>query len=380
MKENCLCIRNYINSDPSSKNHSRYRKELVAKIDDPGVMDKSSILADDSPLRKEAQIIIDAFESVTNGMENTEALIRLGTINKNSVFASWKYLTLAVKSFYDRNFESMEGFLTSIEKDAPPEKLIPVLLHLADIKPLDSANRSLKNFLNLIQKDRSIFTDTRELLKDALSNDMEDLFSETVVLLVRDVKKRNPEAAEKLALWSIIESSDRDFSQTYLMRNYKTIFGQSRGLQLFAHALAAIEPDISVLFWIQSLTARLKQGDTTRLEAAAYVKIISDQIDRALIEKQIEKQDKDFFDGFSNLITRMHQECSIYFPDIISGKTGSNPFETFKLLRNEIVGTHTLLKPEPSNSVQSQETDTLHSDRLTQTVKKKKDPIQLSLF
>lgn len=378
MKENCLCIRNYINSNQSSKNHSRYRKELVTKIDDPGVMDKSSILADDAPLRKEAQIIIDAFESVTNGMENTEALIRLGTINKDSVFASWKYLTLAVKSFYDRNYERMEGFLTSIEKDAPPEKLIPVLLHLAGIKPLDSVNRSLKNFLNLIQKDRSIFSDTRELLKDALSNDMEDLFSETVVLLVRDVKKRNPEAAEKLALWSIIEASDKDFSQTYLMRNYKTIFGQARGLQLFAHALAKIEPDISVLFWIQSLTARLKQGDTTRLEAAAYVKIISKQIDGALTGEQIEKQDKAFFDGFSNLITRLHQECSIYFPAIISDKSGNNPFETFHLLRDEIIGTHTLL--QPAHPVWSPETDNLHSDLLTQPIKKKKEPVQLSLF
>lgn len=84
MKENCLCIRNYINTDSSSAAFKDVREALVREINDPGVLDRSSILSDSSPLKKEAQIIIDAFEAVTNGMENPGAMEDLDSIDSRS--------------------------------------------------------------------------------------------------------------------------------------------------------------------------------------------------------------------------------------------------------------------------------------------------------
>ena len=371
MKENCLCIQNFISTDVSSENYSRYRKELMTALNDPAILDRSSLLADDAPLKKEAQIIIDAFESVTNGMENPEAISNLDKISNESVLAPWKFITLAIKSFYTQDYSSMDAFLQNIDEDTHPYQLGLMLLHLSGKKKISSLGKAKKRFILLIQEDRSIFQSTRDLLEDALANNMEELFIETAVLLVREIKRKDAEAAEKIALWSIREAAERDFSQTLFLRNYKLIFGQADGLSLFALALGSIEPDISILFWLQSLTSRLRRGDAFRSEIAAYFNIISEEIDDALRNEAIHTEEDDFVNGFDNMILRLYEECSIYFPDLVSDRNEKVSFDLFHTLKYEIAG-----EPSRRNTVPDRKTATHYGE----AVNRKKQPVQLTLF
>lgn len=377
MKENCLCIKNYINADRSSEDFTRYRNELIKEINDPGILDRSSILADNAPLKKEAQIVIDAFESVTNGMENPEALENLYKLDDSSVLASWKYITLAIKAFYSHNYKSMLDFLENIEENTPPKKLGIMLLHLSGLKEIPSPDRIQKKFISQIQQDRSILLSAREQIADALSSGMEELFIETTILFVREMKSRYPEAAEKLALWSIRQASMRDFSQSLFLSSYKMIFGKVKGLRLFALALKDTEPDISILFWLQSLIAQLRQGDASRDMAAAYMQIISQEIDFSLAQGYIEEEEKYFIDGFTSLVLRLHQECILYFPSFISEKQGTDPFDLFFKLKNEIAGdiftVYSGTRFNTKNRIKTGETQVDNSIR-------KKAPLQLSLF
>ena len=371
MKENCLCIQNFISTDTSSENYSRYRKELMTALNDPAILDRSTLLADDAPLKKEAQIIIDAFESVTNGMENPEAISNLDKISSESVLSPWKFITLAIRSFYNQDYSSMNTFLKDIDEDTPPYQLGLMLLHLSGRKDISSPDKAQKRFIRLIQKDRSIFQSTRDLLEDALANNMEELFIETAVLLVREIKRKNAETAEKIALWSIREAAERDFSQTLFLSSYKLIFGQADGLRLFALALGPVEPDISILFWLQSLTSRLRRGDAFRSEIAAYFNIISEEIDNALRNESIHTEEVDFVDGFDNMILRLYEECSTYFPDLVSERNEKVSFDLFHTLKYEIAG-----GSSNSNTVSGRKTDVHYG----QTINRKKQPVQLTLF
>ncbi len=352
---------------------------MARELNDPGILDRSSLLADDAPLKKEAQIIIDAFESVTNGMENPEALSSINEIDNNSVLASWKFITLAIKAFYKRDYRKMLHFIHKIEDNTPPKKLGILLLHLSEKERIVAPDNAQKRFIELIQKDRSIFQSTRDLIEDALSNDMEELFIETTILLVREVKRKDAETAKRIALWSIGEAAAKDFSQTLFLRSYKNIFGQAESLRLFALALRTGEPDISILFWLQSLTARIRQGDTSRTVAAAYFQIISDEIDNALGNGIMEIDDHDFREGFSSMILRLHQECSTYFPEIVSDPGGKRSFDLFHKLKHEITGDFSnmnTLEILPG-------TDTGHNHpgpSLKEPEGRKKQPVQLSLF
>ncbi len=374
MKENCLCIKNYISADISSENYSRYRRELMKELKDPFILDKSTLLADDAPLKREAQIIIDAFESVTNGMENMAALSDLEHIGESSVLAPWKFITLAIKAFYNQDYSSMNAFIRNIEKDTPPRRLGLLLLHLSGIKKIPSPEKREKKFIHLIQKDRSIFQSTRNLLEDALSHDMEDLFIETSILLVREIKSKNREAAERIALWSIREGAERDFSQAPFLGNYKLIFGKTVSLRLFALALKPIEPDISILFWLQSLTSRLRRGDASRTEIAAYFHIIAEEIDSAVQEGFMHEAEHDYMDGFNSMVQHVHEECRAYFPNIITKQEGRVSFDLFHAMKREITG-----KPGGSNSGEMVVQDTARAARRP-PLRRKSQPVQLSLF
>ncbi len=371
MKENCLCIQNFISTDMSSENYSRYRNELMTALNDPAILDRSSLLADNAPLKKEAQIIIDAFESVTNGMENPEAISNLDKISSESVLSPWKFITLAIKSFYNQDYSSMTAFLEDIDEETPPYQLGLMLLHLSGKIEISSPNKTQKNFIHLIQKDRSIYQSTRDLLEDALANNMEELFIETAVLLVREIKRKDAEAAERIALWSIKEAAERDFSQTLFLHNYKLIFGQADGLRLFALALGSVEPDISILFWLQSLTSNIRRGDASHTEIAAYFTIISEEIDGVLRNEAILAEEDDFINGFDNMILRLYEECSTYFPELVTGRNGKVSFDLFHTLKYEITG-------ESAGSPTVSERQTV--PHYEETGNRKKQPVQLTLF
>lgn len=366
MKENCLCIRNYINSNKNSADYKEIRDAFVREINDPGVLDRSTILSDSSRLKKESQIITDAFESVTNGMENPGVIEAMAEIEEDSPLISWKYVTLAIDAFYRRDFNRMINSLDMVEEISPAKKLRPVLLHLAGIKVLENPDKYQRYFINKVLEERSFFRDAVQQIKNAIEADAEDLFSETLLLAVRELKSEQPVEAERLALWSIRKASSRDFSQTYFLKHYKLIFGNAEALKLFAIAFNDTEPDIAVLFWLQSLSARLKTADISLVEAAAYIGIITLGLEKT------DTVDKDFFEAMNSLTMKLKQDLSLHFPFIELDSKEENPFIFLNKLNNAVLGND---EKKPS-----EKRDIGIKVKLSEIEGKQKQPVQLSLF
>jgi len=366
MKENCLCIRNYINSKKNSADYKEIRDALVRKITDPGVLDRSTILSDSSRLKKESQIIIDAFEAVTNGMENPGVIEAMDEIEEDSPLISWKYVTIAIDAFYRHDFSRMISNLDMVEEISPAKRIGTVLMHLAGIKTLVNPNKHQVHFIGKVLKEQPFFKDIVQQINSALEADAEDLFSEAVILAVRELKSKQPVEAEKLALWSIREASARDFSQTYFLKSYKQIFGNAETLKLFAIAFNSTEPDLAVLFWLQSLIARLKNADISLEETAAYIGIIV-----AGLEKT-ETVDEDFLGAMNSLTLKLKQDIILHFSFIELDSKEENPFIFLNKLKNAVYG-----KEEEKLSEKS---DIGISVKLADTEKKKKQPVQLDLF
>ncbi len=374
MKENCLCIRNYINTDRNSPDYEAERRNLASEITDPVVLDRSSLLPDDSPLKIESQIIMDAFEAVTNGMENPGVIEALEKVPEDSVLVSWKYITLAVKAFYDGDYGRMTGFLSSVEEFSPAKKLERVLLHLSGIKELEDPSKKELKLIKNIRQDRSLFSDARDQIKSALEDESEELFTETVLLIVREMKSRFPEEAERLAIWSIRTASEKEFSQTLFLKGFKLIFGNTEGLRMFALALDETEPDIAVLFWIQSFISRLKSGDTPKAEAAAYLKIISMKIDRSVSRGFIDSEEKEFMTGLFNLAEKLRQDISVYFPSVnLHDSSTDDPFMIIRQLEDAFT--------EDSEDKTEGRKETAAAARSAAVQPEtRKEPLQLSLF
>ncbi len=366
MKENCLCIRNYINTDSSSAAFKDVREALVREINDPGVLDRSSILSDSSPLKKEAQIIIDAFEAVTNGMENPGAMEDLDSIDSRSPLFSWKCLTLAIDRFYRQDYAEMQDFLSKVEEISPAKQIEPVLLHLSGIEIIENPRRNQLRLIKSVQKDRSLFKDASRQIADAIEADSEDLFAETILLVARELKIKYPVEARRLALWSIKEAATREFSQGLFLKGYKLIFGNAEALRLFAIALKETEPDIAVLFWLQSLIERIKNADITEKETAAYISIINSELEKT------ESVDNDFLNGITSLTAKLRQDISLFFPSLKVDETEENPFVFLKKIQTVISGSRN------SSSAKSGNGDIRIN--ITDTGAKKKTPVQLSLF
>lgn len=80
-------------------------------------------LVDDHPLKTQAWTVWDAFESVTNGMENPQALCQLVNLPEPTVFSPWKPFILALHAFYREQDEECLALLRRVPTDTPLGRL-----------------------------------------------------------------------------------------------------------------------------------------------------------------------------------------------------------------------------------------------------------------
>jgi hypothetical protein len=254
------------------------RNELAPLLFDPSAIEKSERIPDGDQIKIEARIISDALESVTNGMYNPEAVTELLSIGDASPLASWKALCLSISAFYNGNRDEALSQLSHIDDESPASALIPVITQLCEKKEgrEGALSPKSKSLFHQVTEDRSFITSAQNQLKEYLEGEMEELFVETAILLIRDLKGDYPKAARSLAMWITKTASAYGFSPEIIVSNLKLIFGPAEGSRLCALALQDEEPEISLLFWIRTLISRLKQRDIEEAETAAFREIIAE--------------------------------------------------------------------------------------------------------
>lgn len=393
---NDLSLKKFLSSSCGSPDYATLRKELKLHLTDLSSLEQSDLVSED--LRNEARTISDAFEATTNGMHNPEVFSNMATIPDNSLLGFWKELIYAIKAFYKKDYVEMEKRLGKIEPDSSLILFKPLLFHLAGKNPIKSTNYRQKAFIDNIIKDRSFIRSVVEQIIECLEYDMEDLFLETTDLLLHDLNKNYKETAGRFAIWGIETASRYKYSPTNLITTCKKLFGNTEAYRLIAIALSNEEPDISLLFWIQSLISRLKSVDVTIQETAAYLTIIS----RSAVTIK-NSSDNYYLESLSGLIKSMKYELDNKFTDISSNtETSDNSFEVLlrlstnysSLEENKIrldtpkisSGKKTDKKPEYDSAIATTKATTTATTKATEKAPKEKPktgsnkPIQLSLF
>ncbi len=314
-------LEKFLSSSPGSLEHITLRSELKQHLTDPGILERSDRTSEE--LRIEARTILDAFEAVTNGMYNPEIFISLKEISENSILSIWKDLILAIHAFYEQDYIEMGNRLENIDSNSELIMFKPILLHLSGKKQIHITNNKHKAFIDNIIKDRSFIRSVITEIIESLEYDMEDLFLETANLMMQDLNRNHKEPAMSFAIWSIETASRYKYSPTDLITTCKKLFGNTLAYRLTAVAMEKEEPDISLLFWIQSLISRLKSRDLTLDETGAYFTIMS-----RLAEEIKTSEDKFYLESLNGLIKSMKYELDNKFTNISSNiDIYDNPFE-----------------------------------------------------
>jgi hypothetical protein len=90
------------------------------------IVDLYTLLEQQKP-RPEHWALVDAFDAVTNGMDNPEALEKIGFLENNEL-AHWKWLIYAIKALYEGNASMVEEALHHIPENSPPALLKPLFM------------------------------------------------------------------------------------------------------------------------------------------------------------------------------------------------------------------------------------------------------------
>ncbi len=366
--------------EPGSLEYITLRSELKKHLTDPGILERFSLVDDE--LKEEARIILDAFEAITNGMQNPDVFTSVESISKDSLLYLWKELIYAIKAFYEKNYEEMQSRLRKIDPDSPLSIFTPILLHLSGKSNEIISNKKQEAFIDIILRDRSFIRSVIVQITESLEYDMEDLFLETSILMMNDLNNNYKEVAEKFAIWTLETASKYKYSPTMLISNCKKLFGNTEAYRITAIAMSKEEIDISLLFWLQSLLSGLKSRNFEIHEAGAYLTVIS------RIAGKVENSSDNFYlESLSGLIATIKFELSTIFP----GKSEcikrqippglDNPFEELIYLSTEyssLEENFTRLEAVKSRSLPKVEiVKTASADNVKS---KNRVPVQLSLF
>jgi len=125
-------LRSVNESSPGSELEKAAMVKLSQEIVDPREVRDTSILLPDHPLKKEADIIWNAFKSVTEGNGIVSFHGSLRAISRNSPFAPWRRAIAAIDCFYRKDFAGMEHHVQGLSSDVPVGSVRFFLFHLAE--------------------------------------------------------------------------------------------------------------------------------------------------------------------------------------------------------------------------------------------------------
>jgi hypothetical protein len=228
-------------------------------------------LADSHPLKRQAILVMDALESVTNGMENPDVFDKLDDIPRESPFHAWISLVSALRAFYHGDPEEMVRKLDEIPPETPPKVLSRVLLHLSSLDlregPLTGIEQRL---VQSVENPGGLISETLLQISEALESNREEIFSDAVAYLAKELYVTMPEISKRLFLWALAAQREKGWDDDILAAYGKLIFGIPESERLLALSYFDTAPEAALLYWsrFRKSVAGLPSGrpDTDTLE------------------------------------------------------------------------------------------------------------------
>jgi hypothetical protein len=248
----------------------RIENRLKFKLYDPGVIERSELLSDNHPLKREAFRVMDALDAVTNGMYDQDALQGLDGIVEASIFSPWKHAVLAIKALYDQDESVLGTELEAIPDGSAPAALKPLIWRLAESKSDLPAGRAAAELSAQIIKESGEIALARQI-EESLEARQEEVTADLVAIFVKDLSGQRPDAARQCALWAVDSFRLKDFDSSLLEEHLRFIFGEAEFHRLAALSWKDTSPERALAYWGRYYLA--STWDTEAEEFAAFLDI-----------------------------------------------------------------------------------------------------------
>lgn len=179
-------------------------------------------------------IILDALESVTNGMENPGLLEQIKDIPRGSKLRPYVDLVFALQAYYGQNPTRVREYVTSIPDGSPPARLKPLLSFLAGLTKDTPEGMVDREILKALQQRKSYLETTLEEAEQFLAQNHEESFSDSIAYLIRELYAKFPEASKQLTLWAWEKIQEKGWDGSLLDAHLKMIFGDLEATRLKA--------------------------------------------------------------------------------------------------------------------------------------------------
>ena len=279
-------------------------------------------------MKREAIILSDAFEALTNGMINDEILNELSGVSESSLLFPWKQFIQAVTAFYQSDMNLCLDLLKSIPEDAAPGEFQSVLRGLIKNQMIPAP---WNNLAASIVEDNRELSDSLDLLSD--SSESEDILLDTAGLLVREINREDHLTAVKIMVWTLEHLQETAILSDRAVTLVRNLFGDQEGYRLAALTSLSYDPDRSLVYWLHSLMAYLGQRNTHISTVKAYLNIIRDAAETVKLEFELTREYRQLL---SSLISGLAKTLFHIYPEIPgSSVLADDPFQGISQLAGQ---------------------------------------------
>lgn len=170
--------------------------------------------------------ILDALESVTNGMEYSGLLEQIKDIPMRSPLRPYVDLIFALHAYYRNDPSEVRQFLDSLPDDSPPARLKPLISFLTGLTEDPPKGKAQKEILKAIQKRKSNLETAIEETELYLQKNHEESFSDSVAYLIRELYGKFPDLSKQLTLWALKKIQENRWAGNLLHAHLKMILGE----------------------------------------------------------------------------------------------------------------------------------------------------------
>jgi hypothetical protein len=252
--------------------------EAAGHLVHPKLLLDSPLLDDSHPWKQHALIVSDAFEAVTNGMEEPDVFEALDGWEPGSPFAPWRELILALRAFYLGDDAAAARHASAVIQ-GPAKSLARVVRALAGRsgQGLTAAETQLAD---AIARPDPMTDQWIQDLTEGLETDDETLFWDAFASWLDLAAPEAPEQARSAVLWAWAQLEWRDFDEQVLLDLSSVHWGRAEAYRLAALGTASWDAEGASLLWLRFLLAASREGLIDQ-DQLAEARSLLDRFERA---------------------------------------------------------------------------------------------------
>lgn len=307
--------------------------QLYKELYSPALIVSCDFIPADNSLMREAIILSDAFESLTNGMSNDLALHELDSIPEDSLLHPWCLFTRSVHSFYEGDHESCLMHIREVPENSAAGAFRYFFESLLKSNSTSETETVWQGLKEAVLENNRVIEDSLELIQESV--EMEDLLLESAGLLIRDIIREDRESARKILLWCFDRLQLSDVLSDKAVLKAKQLFGEQDGYRLSSLASLSFDPDRSLVYWLHSLLSYIECRDTELINVKAYLTILRDISETVQLEFELTEE---YIHLISSLISDLSEKILHIYPDLPGNS--NLPSDPFKAI-NQLCGKQT---------------------------------------